>query len=562
MKGLYFFLGLFLLPGLLHAASYLVTPDQLENGPWAPKIVMDGPDTALQFDAEADRATAAKVRNQQFDFSQGVKIELEFQDARNQTNPFPRLLETGDLSLHFVYEHTDKNGDKALKALLHNATKDQYIQVIIPVLHREGTWRKLVFTYTSTTNTATLTLDDEVTQSEHVPFAFVPQNQTVILGAAKMNGSNRGYKGLMRNIRITTPYTADADAAAPVQKKTEINLPVKHFTISALKGRHLAFPGVARLPDGKLAVVFREGEAHIDPYGRICIAYSADGGQNWSAPVSIADTPSDERDPSIQTLPDGRVLVTHGGWNSWMSIDTLAAHYAGETAYIRSQGPENFGGSYYLFSDDSGQTWGRPIRIPAFSPHGPAVKDGWFYQPTLGNDNGKRQVYMYRGSLDGQTWERIGLVGESDGGNPAVKPVYEEPHTALLPDGTLVTAIRVPSDGYMRISHSSDDGKTWTEPVKTPVRGYPQHLLVLKDGRLLATYGYRYQPMGVRACLSSDGGKTWDIDHELILQNNGLHGDLGYPVSIELDDGKVMTVYYHVTKENRDCFIEAAVYQP
>ena len=142
--------------------------------------------------------------------------------------------------------------------------------------------------------------------------------------------------------------------------------------------------------------------------------------------------------------------------------------------------------------------------------------------------------------------------------------LYEEPHTAILPDGTFVTAIRVPSpvDGYMRISFSHDQGRSWSEPVKTPVRGYPQHLLVLKDGRLLATYGYRYQPMGVRACVSRDGGKTWDIDREIVLRNDGVNGDLGYPVSIELDNGEVLAVYYMSDKEHDNCFIEGAFFRP
>ena len=85
---------------------------------------------------------------------------------------------------------------------------------------------------------------------------------------------------------------------------------------------------------------------------------------------------------------------------------------------------------------------------------------------------------------------------------------------------------------------------------------------MLKDGRLLATYGYRYQPMGVRACVSRDGGKTWDIDREIVLRNDGVNGDLGYPVSIELDNGEVLAVYYMSDKEHDNCFIEGAFFRP
>ena len=218
-----------------------------------------------------------------------------------------------------------------------------------------------------------------------------------------------------------------------------------------------------------------------------------------------------------------------------------------------------------MFSDDGGRTFGRPVKVPGFAPHGPAVAaDGTLYQPSLGNDGGKRQVYFYRGTPDAKNWQRIGTVAEMPKKSGMLAALYEEPHTAILPDGTFVTAIRVPSpvDGYMRISFSHDQGRSWSEPVKTPVRGYPQHLLVLKDGRLLATYGYRYQPMGVRACVSRDGGRTWDIDREIVLRNDGVNGDLGYPVSIELDNGEVLAVYYMSDKEHDNCFIEGAFFRP
>ena len=83
---------------------------------------------------------------------------------------------------------------------------------------------------------------------------------------------------------------------------------------------------------------------------------------------------------------------------------------------------------------------------------------------------------------------------------------------------------------------------------------YPQHLLRLRDGRLLMSYGYRRQPWGVRACLSSDNGKTWDMDNEIVIRMDGgtpdaqptkvISKDLGYPVSVQLADGRVFTVYY------------------
>jgi hypothetical protein len=93
-------------------------------------------------------------------------------------------------------------------------------------------------------------------------------------------------------------------------------------------------------------------------------------------------------------------------------------------------------------------------------------------------------------------------------------------------------------------SESTDAGKTWTLPRRTPIWGFPADLLPLRSGKLLCAYGYRRRPYGVRACLSHDEGRTWDIEHELILRADGAGPDVGYPSSVQLDDGTIFTAYY------------------
>ena len=56
-------------------------------------------------------------------------------------------------------------------------------------------------------------------------------------------------------------------------------------------------------------------------------------------------------------------------------------------------------------------------------------------------------------------------------------------------------------------SESSDGGKTWSAPHPIGVWGLPSHLLRLRDGRLLMTYGHRRPPWGNQARLSEDGGQ-------------------------------------------------------
>jgi hypothetical protein len=91
---------------------------------------------------------------------------------------------------------------------------------------------------------------------------------------------------------------------------------------------------------------------------------------------------------------------------------------------------------------------------------------------------------------------------------------------------------------------SEDGGHTWTDPRPTEIIGKPPHLTRLSDGRILLTYGYRHEPYGQRACLSEDGGATWEYEREIVLRDDAPSGDLGYPASVECDDGTILTVYY------------------
>jgi len=45
---------------------------------------------------------------------------------------------------------------------------------------------------------------------------------------------------------------------------------------------------------------------------------------------------------------------------------------------------------------------------------------------------------------------------------------------------------------------------------------------------------------------SFDNGETWDTDYEICTLSHS--SDLGYPMSIELEDKSVLTVFYAHTK--------------
>ena len=64
------------------------------------------------------------------------------------------------------------------------------------------------------------------------------------------------------------------------------------------------------------------------------------------------------------------------------------------------------------------------------------------------------------------------------------------------------------------------------------------------------SYGYRQEPYGERVAISRDEGASWE--HDLVLRDDGPDSDLGYPASVELSDGRVLTVYYQKPNRSED----------
>lgn len=97
-------------------------------------------------------------------------------------------------------------------------------------------------------------------------------------------------------------------------------------------------------------------------------------------------------------------------------------------------------------------------------------------------------------------------------------------------------------------SESGDGGRTWSVPRAIGVWGLPSHLLRLRDGRLLMTYGYRRAPMGNQARLSLDEGRTWS--EPMVISADAASVDVGYPSTVELADGTLLTVWYEALRDN------------
>lgn len=336
-----------------------------------------------------------------------------------------------------------------------------------------------------------------------------------------------------------------------------------HITVLKKPGEHFAFPGAARLTNGDLIVVCRHGKEHQDPSGRIVLTRSKDDGKTWSDPECIYDSPDDDRDPAILELPDGRILVSFYTSRGWAELEALRQRYQEQYKLLGEIKAKSSLGPHIIFSGDNGQTWSSPIRQPCFSPHGPIRGPDrtlfWF----RGKHEDDRFCYYLTQSHDfGKSWIECGSIAFCDRpGEDISKTVFREPAGVRLADGRWVVAMGLKYGGHIHQCVSHDGGQEWTAPSALQMRGKPPHLLALKDGRLLMAYGHRVFPFGIRVCLSQERGDTWDVQNEIVLRYEGADTDLGYPVSLQLDDGRVFVVYYYNDNEN-GCYIEASVFQP
>ena len=319
------------------------------------------------------------------------------------------------------------------------------------------------------------------------------------------------------------------------------------------KHSYFGWPTAARLQNGKIAVVasgFRL--RHVCPFGKTVISYSEDNGETYTYPAPVIDTPLDDRDGGLVAFGEKNVIVT-----SFNNSAEFQRKYAENDPYsnayldtITSGDEEKYLGVTYRISNDYGVTFGEIKRSPVSNPHGPLEMPGgellWVGRPFDRTDGDFLKAYLQDKNGEFHYLGRIDDIYNKDG----EKALSCEPHSILLKDGSILTQMRVQKAGYYTIfqSKSSDGGKTWTKPVQIleDMGGVPPHIFRHSSGLLISTYGYINEPYGVGVMFSRDEGETWDIGHYLYV--NPVSNDCGYPSTVELDDGSMLTIFYATPK--------------
>ena len=321
------------------------------------------------------------------------------------------------------------------------------------------------------------------------------------------------------------------------------------------------WPTVARRKNGELWVTWSGGrEAHVCPFGQVKAMTSRAGGHTWTWPRVLHDSAIDDRDSGVLETAQGTLITTtfsslayetglakaeqDGTWPTEKLVRWKAARDR-----LSSEERLKELGEWLLRSTNGGLSWSERIPSVVNSPHGPIqLKDGRLLYAGKQLWTGEKKIGVAESKDDGLTWQWLAGIPTREGDN--AENSYHELHAVEAADGTLIAQIRNHNKinaGETLQSESTDGGRTWNVPHSIGVWGLPSHLLKLRDGWLLMTYGHRRPPFGNQARLSDDNGKTWG--EAMILSGDGKGGDLGYPSTVELDDGSLLSVWYESMKE-------------
>jgi Neuraminidase (sialidase) len=283
---------------------------------------------------------------------------------------------------------------------------------------------------------------------------------------------------------------------------------------------------------------------------------------------------------------DGEPLQAHRG-------NTLGAH-DGSGESIAELGPLDFADRntlvwsqcsafgtpnsrpYVRLSKDAGRNWSRSYRLPmeglpAISSNSSQMvrADGrsMLFLTMISKDGWSRRPMVYLSAADQSTWHFLSFItpkedpfGATDGDWATTASSFAfgghrwfYPRGIQLPSGRILCTLRSQrspqGDMWSELYYSDDGGDTWQFRSRINDFGAPTSLVRMQDGRLVAVFGYRLPPYGVRAVVSEDEGQTWNP--EIVLRDDGGSWDLGYPQAVESSRGKVLAVYYFNSKNDK-----------
>ncbi len=300
----------------------------------------------------------------------------------------------------------------------------------------------------------------------------------------------------------------------------------KELTIELIKvkriwdqGNHNAFTGLTRYQD-KFFCVFREGQGHVSPEGKIRVLSSPDG-ESWKSEALLVKEGYDLRDPKITVTPGGKRLMINGG-----------------AAIREGKKTEQEFHSFVTFSAN-GKDW-EPIEW-VFQPNRWLWRVTWFQEKAYG--------VAYKVGARNRSTRRFGttLIQSPDGINYSVlvEELYQE-------GGPTEATLRFDDDGTCYCLHRRDGKDTRTALVGKSQPLYKEwswqdlglyyggpNFIKLPNGQWIAA-GRIFTDDGAKTILCQLDVETGKLIQKLTLPSGG---DTSYPGLVWYDD-QLWVSYY------------------
>ena len=296
------------------------------------------------------------------------------------------------------------------------------------------------------------------------------------------------------------------------------------------------FPSSTILDGGHIVVIYRRGTAKHSHDGIFVIQSSSDRGRSWTEPRIAFDGRS--FDPPHTAVTGGMCQARDGTLVfSFFTVEGLqrGVEMFGEVGFKL---PRRI---FTAWSDDGGATWSEPT--PYRYPNMPlsAITEKPFVLPD-------GEICMPIEYYSSDLVCRTAMAFSGDHGRAfSIPPVhiigdltnqvnFGDARFSVLPDGRILTLLWtfLQASGEtieVHRAHSSDWGRTWTDPESIGFVGQVTNPLSLPTGEVIAVSNYRLPPEGIRLWHSFDGGITWDTDHPLQMWDAGEGRILGQSIT-------------------------------
>lgn len=291
-----------------------------------------------------------------------------------------------------------------------------------------------------------------------------------------------------------------------------------------------AFPGACVLEDGRILVLHQMGQAFESVDGTSVASFSEDGGKTWSEPVKLFDKSNepvpitDLSKPTV--LNDGSIMAF--GYQFYRHDENLPIGNP-ETGGLLSDD------IFYSVSRDGGNSWSERVTVPSCFKNSveasapvTVLSDGSLasvitgFSEWDGTPAARNCGRLIRSYDLGKTWDDSTVCTAF----PNDEVTCYEQRMCQTQDGTIAVIswnenLRTGERMNNHVTFSFDNGKTFTDPVDTEIRGQASSILALDGSKVMTVHAMRRDTdmPGIYVAVADISGGRWQlISKELVWQ--------------------------------------------